>query len=57
MTKKSFECKECACEAKIEYDYDDIGQEPLYCPFCGTPYIEEELDEMEYPNNDMDDEW
>jgi hypothetical protein len=57
MTKKSYECKECSCEATIEFDYDDIGEEPMYCPFCGASYIEEDLEEMEYPNNDVDDEW
>jgi hypothetical protein len=58
MTKKSLECKECSCEATIEYNYDEVGEEPMYCTFCGAPYIEEELDEMEYPHDDaMDDEW
>jgi hypothetical protein len=58
MTKKSYECKGCSCEATIEYSYDDVGEHPTYCPFCGNTYIEEELDEMEYPNdNSLDDEW
>ena len=57
MTKKSYECKDCSCEATIEFDYDAIGEEPMYCPFCGASYIEEDLEEMEYPNNDVDDEW
>jgi len=55
--KKTFECQSCACEATIEYNYDEVGEEPTFCPFCGNPYIEEDLEEMEYPHNDLDDEW
>jgi hypothetical protein len=56
MTKKNYECKECSCEATIDFDYDETGEEPIYCPFCGASYIEEDINEMEYPN-DLDDEW
>lgn len=57
MTKKTYECKSCSCEATIDFNYDEVGEEPLYCPFCGDTYIEEELD-LEYPHdNTMDDEW
>jgi hypothetical protein len=57
MTKRTYECKECSCEATIEFDYDDIGEEPAYCPFCGSSYIKEEIDRMEYPDDSMGDEW
>lgn len=56
--KKTLECNSCSCEATIDFNYDEIGQEPLFCPFCGEPYINEEIDELEYPHdNTMDDEW
>ena len=56
--KKTLECNSCSCEATIDFNFDEIGQEPLFCPFCGEPYINEELDELEYPHdNSMDDEW
>lgn len=45
MTKKTLECTMCSCEATIEYDYDNTGEEPQYCPFCGSSYIEEELED------------
>lgn len=57
MTKRTHECNECSCEATIDFNYDEIGQEPLFCPFCGSPYITEEIDELEYPHDTMDDEW
>jgi hypothetical protein len=58
MTKKTLECKNCAVECTITYDYDEVGEDPTLCPFCGEQYIEEELKDMEYPLNDnMDDEW
>ena len=57
MTKRTYECKECSCEATIEFNYDDIGEEPAYCPFCGSSYIKEEIDRMEYPDDSMGDEW
>lgn len=44
MTKKTHECKECGVEATIEYDYDQVSEEPVYCPFCGSSYINEEDD-------------
>jgi DNA replicative helicase MCM subunit Mcm2 (Cdc46/Mcm family) len=58
MTKKTYECKECSCEATIDFNYDEVGEEPTFCPFCGNTYIQEEIDKMEYPLDDaMDDGW
>ena len=44
MTKKTLECTECSVEVTIEYNYDEVGTEPEYCPFCGSSYIQEEED-------------
>ena len=63
MTKKTLECSTCSIEATIEYDYDQIAEEPQYCPFCGSSYIEEELeDDLDLLKNggfddDMDIQW
>lgn len=63
MTKKTLECSSCGVEATIEYDYDQIAEEPMYCPFCGSSYIEEELeDDLDLLKNggfddDMDIQW
>ena len=63
MTKKIHECQECGVEATIEYDYDAVVEEPQYCPFCGSSYIKEELeDDLDLLKNggfddDMDIQW
>lgn len=60
MTKKTLECNECAVEATIEYDYDQVSQEPEYCPFCGSSYIQEEDDYdllKDGFEDDMDIQW
>jgi|APGre2960657373_1045057.scaffolds.fasta_scaffold92157_3 hypothetical protein len=45
MTEKIHECLECGAEATIKYDYDSVIEEPQYCPFCGSSYIQEELED------------
>jgi DNA replicative helicase MCM subunit Mcm2 (Cdc46/Mcm family) len=45
MTKKTHECQECGVEATIEFDYDATLEEPQYCPFCGSSYIKEEIED------------
>ncbi len=45
MTKKHMECTTCGADATIDYDMDQINEEPNYCPFCGSSYISNELDE------------
>ena len=61
MTKKTLECNACSIEATIEYDYDQVSEEPLYCPFCGSSYIEEDEDYDLLKDNvfddDMDIQW
>lgn len=63
MTKKTLECRECSIESTIEYDFDQVSEEPQYCPFCGSSYIEEELDDnLDLLKNggyddDMDAQW
>jgi DNA replicative helicase MCM subunit Mcm2 (Cdc46/Mcm family) len=63
MTKNTHECQDCGAEAVIEYDPDNVNQEPQYCPFCGSSYIEEELeDDIDLLKNggfddDMDIQW
>lgn len=63
MTKKTLECGTCGAEATIEFDYDQMNEEPQYCPFCGSSYIEEELeDDLDLLKNggfddDMDIQW
>lgn len=45
MTKKHMECTTCGADTTIDYDEDQISEEPNYCPFCGSSYISNELDE------------
>lgn len=45
MTEKTHECLECGAEAIIKYDYDSVVEEPQYCPFCGSSYITEEIED------------
>lgn len=28
-------CDECGAEYTINYDYSEIQEEPIFCPFCG----------------------
>lgn len=39
------ECTQCGAEATIKYDYEEIGQKPSYCPFCGSSYIDLDADD------------
>jgi hypothetical protein len=55
MTKKTLECNNCSIESTIEYDYDSTGEEPIYCPFCGSSYIQEELEDFDLLKDDFDD--
>lgn len=63
MTKKLMECITCGAEATIDYDEDQINEDPNYCPFCGSSYIEDELDDdLDILKNggyddDMDSQW
>ncbi len=63
MTKKLIECITCGAEATIDYDEDQINEDPNYCPFCGSSYIEDELDDnLDILKNggyddDMDAQW
>jgi NAD-dependent SIR2 family protein deacetylase len=63
MTRKTMECISCGAEATIEFDIDQMNQEPVYCPFCGSSYIEDELDDdLDLLKNggfddDMDIQW
>lgn len=53
--KKTLECTQCSIEATIEFDYDSTGEEPAFCPFCGSSYIEEELEDYDLLKDDFDD--
>ena len=60
--KKTHECKECSVETTIEFDYDSTGMEPQFCPFCGSSYIQEELEDFDLLkdggfDDDMDIQW
>jgi RNA polymerase subunit RPABC4/transcription elongation factor Spt4 len=63
MTKITTECRECGVESTIEFDADNVDNQPEYCPFCGSSYIEEELeDDLDLLKNggfddDMDIQW
>ena len=54
-SKKTHQCVTCSCEATIEYDYDQTGEEPKFCPFCGSSYIEEDLEDFDLLKDDFDD--
>jgi hypothetical protein len=63
MTKITNECISCGVESTIEFDAENVDNQPEYCPFCGSSYIEEELeDDLDLLKNggfddDMDIQW
>jgi RNA polymerase subunit RPABC4/transcription elongation factor Spt4 len=63
MTKITNECTACGVESTIEFDAENVDNQPEYCPFCGSSYIEEELeDDLDLLKNggfddDMDIQW
>ena len=56
MIKQVCECQECGVEATIEFDTDNVTNAPEYCPFCGSSYIEESVnDDADLLKDDIDD--
>ena len=56
MIKQLLECQECGTESHIEYDNDNVIGTPEYCPFCGSSYIEESVnDDADLLKDDIDD--
>jgi len=44
MTTLKHYCEECDSKFSIQYNEDDVEDNPSYCPFCST-YIQ--VDELE----------
>ena len=41
-------CFDCGAEYIIKYDEDEVLDEPIYCPFCGTSKNPELTDELNF---------
>ena len=48
MTTKETICYDCGAEYTVKYDEDEILDEPIYCPFCGTSKSTDLTDELDF---------
>lgn len=55
-TLEDFLCDSCGAEYTITYVEEDIMEEPLYCPFCGSELDTYDIEEEFQGELDFDDE-
>ena len=52
---KDFACEDCGVEYMVTFDYDNVVDQPMYCPFCSSrthDYDDMDVDGFEFEDDD-----